>query len=228
MRTNGPPPGAVPNPAMFPAMFPARLRPAPTRHGERHPPSPELPAGSACSSPRKLRTSCHEPRWKLGSPLLRSHDAGQSPFRPRACAAMEPTRTRWRMTLPSIAAKVAWIGRRVRPADAVVSMGEFSARNSMPRSLNSSTREMSELSDEAADPIEIEDDEDGVAAWVVEASGEVRPGGCGAGGTILERKVQTTARYAHLAQDSMKPRPRESPRALYGTSRKCLISGSRI
>ena len=45
----------------------ARLRLEPTRHVERHLISPELPAGSACSS---LGSSCHEIRWKLGSTVM--------------------------------------------------------------------------------------------------------------------------------------------------------------
>ena len=56
---------------------------------------------------------------------------------------MVPSRTRWRMTLPSISLKAAWTCKKARPADVVVSMGEFRARNPMPRSLSSSMREMS-------------------------------------------------------------------------------------
>ena len=67
--------------------------------------------------------------------LLGGHDAGRPPLRPRARAALTPSRMRWRMTLRSISANAAWICRKARPAwlgggvqNALQSASEFLAR----------------------------------------------------------------------------------------------------
>ena len=112
---------------------------------------------------------------------------GLPPLRPRARAAFTLSRTRWRMTLRSISANAAWICRKARPAGVVVHGRVEGAETDA--ALVEFVDEGDELAGAAPEPVEVEDDEDIAAAQVVEAGGEARAIGRGAGGVILEHRA---------------------------------------
>ena len=110
-------------------------------------------------------------------------------------------------------------GRRLRYEDSIKPNGYDSGTRLIPAER---ICRKARSAGEAAEPVEVEGNEDVAAAQVVEAGGEARAIGCGAGGVSLAGRafLQIQAPFAELERNVIRQRVREGVRAARARGRK--------